>query len=252
MLGIIFRSMLITSIKDKITLFYAILFPILLLIGLGLYFDTPAYHETLLLGTLALSTLFWGVSGIAFQVHQQRNRGVYKLLRLAPFPTLSFILTMTLARTVLGIGINGIVYIAGVLFLKQQISILGTVSIFVLLTIGTLCFSCIGFFVANIAKNEGQINMISNLLFIPMLFGSEVFYSLDRAPEWVKVIGQCFPMDYLISGLQSALGNELNGHASGIVLLFTCAWAFLAVLTFRWDEHSTLLTSSPLKQDLRS
>jgi hypothetical protein len=55
-------------------------------------------------------------------------------------------------------------------------------------------------------------------------------------------------MGYLISGLQSALNNELNWLVIGTVLLFTCAWAFLAVLPFRWDEHSTLLTSSPRRQ----
>lgn len=244
MLGTIFRFMLITSLKDKITLFYSVLFPILLLIGLDFYFNSPAYHQTLLLGTLALSTLFWGVSGIAFQVHQQRSRGVYKLIRVTPLPTFAFILTMTLARTLLGLAINGIVFLAGVVFLKQSITFSSVLGVFSILALGTMCFSCIGFFVANLAKNEGQINIISNLLFLPMIFGSEVFYSLENAPHWVKVTGQLFPMEPFIKGLHSALGSQSLFLPIGLIVVFTCVWFVLAVITFLWNEQTLFQNTS--------
>ncbi|GAA0351907.1 ABC transporter permease [Bacillus horti] len=242
MLGTIFRSMLVTSIKDKITLFYSLLLPVLLIIGLGLYMDV-AYHQTLLFGTLAISTLFWGLSGIAFQVHQQRSQGVYKLIRLTPFPTFAFILIVAGSRTVLGILINITVYVFGALFLKQAFSLSGIVGLLLVLAIGTLCFSCLGFFISNVSKNEGQISMFSNLLFIPIIFASEVFYSLQGAPQWIYVIGQLFPMNSFMQSLyQSQYGLGMLAPL-GLLMIFTCIWAVLALLTFRWDDRTYLFIS---------
>ena len=39
MILIIFKSMLATSLRDRVTLFYSLAFPIFLMIGLGYYFD---------------------------------------------------------------------------------------------------------------------------------------------------------------------------------------------------------------------
>lgn len=95
----IFKTMLLSSLRDKITLFYSAVLPIALLMGLGFYFNTEEYIPRLLIGVISLSSLFWGISGIAFQVHGQRNRGVYRLIKLTPYSILHFILIVTTART---------------------------------------------------------------------------------------------------------------------------------------------------------
>ncbi|WP_010272842.1 hypothetical protein [Paenibacillus senegalensis] len=41
----IFAAMLSSALKDKITLFYSLIFPLVLFIGLGIYLDTPEYQE---------------------------------------------------------------------------------------------------------------------------------------------------------------------------------------------------------------
>ncbi|MCM3039883.1 ABC transporter permease [Paenibacillus motobuensis] len=242
MFMIIFRSMIVTSLRDRISLFYSILFPAALLFGLGLYFDSPEYRFNLLTGTVLLSTLFWSVQGTAFQVHQQRNRGVYKLLKVTPLSNLSFVLNVTLARTVLGLIINGIILAIGMIayaisFPMANLAVLGFI-----LAIGTLCFTAMGFFVSNLAQNEAQINMFSNLIYIPMLFGSETFYSLQHAPQWIKTAGNLFPLTYLVEGVRISytdIGEVLP--YIGIVAAFTVALIFLAALTFRFDADQTLL-----------
>ncbi|GIP31590.1 ABC transporter permease [Paenibacillus sp. J2TS4] len=139
----VFRSMITTALRDRISLFYSILFPIALLIGLGIYFNSPEYRFTLLTGTVLLSTLFWSVQGTAFQVHQQRGRGVYKLLKVTPFPTLSFVLTLTLARTVLGLTISGLVLAVGMIIYGIPISGARLLILLFILALGTLGAFCI-------------------------------------------------------------------------------------------------------------
>ncbi|MBU5443721.1 ABC transporter permease [Paenibacillus sp. MSJ-34] len=241
MISTVIRAMFVSSLKDKISLFYAVLFPLALLIGLGLYFDTPEYRFRLLTGVVVLSSLFWSVQGIAFQVHWQRNRGVYKLLKLTPFPTVSFILTMVLVRTALGVAINGIVMLAGMIGFGIAMPLGGIVPFLLILTLGMLCFTAMGFLLSNLARNEAQINMISNLIYIPMLFGTETFYSLQHAPQWIATAGNLFPLTYMVQGLRASFAGW-NGTAFYmlIVAAFTVGLLALAALTFRWDAEQSI------------
>lgn len=235
----VFRLMLVASLKDKITLFYALLFPILLMAGLGCYFDSPAYRERLLIGVLALSVLFWAVQGAAFQVYGQRSRGVYKLLRLTPFPTVSFVLALTLARTLLGLCINGIILLVCAPLFGIPIPLSGVLPLLAMLTAGLLCFTCLGFLVVNFARHEGQINMLSNVLQIPMVFGSEAFYSLSAAPQWLVAAGRCTPFPYFVEGLRAAAKTDLAAWGVSLLIVsgFALAILLLASLTFRWDPE---------------
>ncbi|WP_051235866.1 ABC transporter permease [Paenibacillus pinihumi] len=239
----IFAAMLGLTLKDKITLFYSLIFPLALLIGLGMYFDTPEYQEKLIAGVTALGALFWGVQGIAFQVYQQRSRGVYKLLMMTPFSILSFILTVTLARTVVGLAINGIILATGLLLFGLTYSIVNLLLFTGLLLLGTLCFTALGFVIANLASNEGQINSLSNLLQIPMIFGSSAFYSLEQAPAWIKLTGEFFPFAHMINGQTAALTGQLTEVLvpMSLLFLFTVLFVVLAAVTFRWDSRTSFL-----------
>lgn len=242
----VFKTMLSTSLRDRISLFYATLFPVALLIGLGLYFDSPEYRTVLMTGVMALGSLFWALQGIAFQVMQQRNKGVYKLLQLAPYPVLSFILTMTLARTLLGLLMNMLLLLTGFIVFGIKTSLLGLLLLVVVLAVGTLCFTCIGFFISNIARNEAQINMYSNLLYLPMVFASEAFYSLNGAPDWIATIGRCFPFSYFVEGLRLALNSDGTGILMPLLILiaFSAGAILLSTLTFRCDAEQAVVSKS--------
>jgi len=239
----ILRSMMMTSLRDRISLFYATLFPLGLFAGLGLSIDTPGYAPRLMVGVMALGTLFWSMAGQSFQVLQQRNKGVYKLLRVAPLKPLPFIWWMILARTILGVAMSGLLVLAGVLLFDIRVAVSGLANGLPLLVAGSLCFTALGFFVANLAKNEARVNMISNLLYVPMVLGSEAFYSLDRVPSWLAAAGRAFPFHYLVDGLQRTMisGGPLPVTALLMLALFTAAGLALAAATFRWDEHQPVL-----------
>lgn len=235
----IVRTMLVSSLKDRISLFYSLVFPIVLFVGLGLYMDSPAYRERLLIGTIALGTLFWGMQGISFQVLQQRSKGVYKLLRLTPTPTFGFIIGMTMARSIIGIALNVCIALTGSVSFGISFSLSAWMLMLPIIVIGTLCFTCLGFLVANIVNNEGQINALSNLLQIPMIFGSAAFYSLEAAPAWLAVAGRCFPFAYFVEGMHAAASGQSGDAWLNILILtaFTATTLALAVLTFRWDTE---------------
>ena len=234
---VVFKMMLAASLKDKITLFYSLLLPLGLLAGLGLYFDDPAYAPRLLTGVIVLSSMFWGVSGIAFQVHWQRSRGVFKLLKLTPYPMIGFIAQMTAARSFLGILINLFVLAVGMLLFRIELSAGEFFFTVCFMVAGALCFGSLGYLISNFAGNEGQINLISNLLFIPMVFGSEAFYSLDHAPDWVVKMGETLPLVHFVQGMHIAQGLSAEPIVLPllILVLYTMLLMIAAALTFKYD-----------------
>jgi ABC-2 type transport system permease protein len=249
MLHVIFRSMIVTSLRDKISVGYALLFPIALMIGLRLFFDQGSMPVRILTGVTAISTIFWGMQGIAFQVHFQRNKGVYKLLKITPMPILSFVFIMTLARTVIGVVLNMIVWFVGVLVLNIDISMMSIFTTLLLVVIGTLCFTSIGFLIANFANNEAQINMFSNMLQLPMIFMSETFYTLNSAPDWVQIVGKLLPFEYYVKGLSGSVTGDEGTLLLGLIvpLAYMIGALLLSVPTFKWEEKQSSFKSNPKK-----
>lgn len=239
MFKVIFKSMLATSIRDKITLFYSLAFPLVLMIGLGYYFNKDYQQLQIVTGVTAISTIFWGMQGIAFQVHVQRNKGVYKLLKLTPMSLFSFISIMILARTFIGVIINMVVWLVGILLFSIDVTLGTFLNTFLLLIIGTLCFTSIGFVISNLARNEAQINMFSNLIQIPMIFMSEAFYSLKNAPDWVVFIGKILPFEHYVKALRGFILGEDNILLAGygMSLIYLVIALILSIITFRWDSN---------------
>lgn len=236
----IFRTMLTGILRDAHTLFWTILFPVAMLIGLGLYLDNPGYSERLLAGVLTMNVLFGAAMVTAFQVMAQRNRGVYKLLRATPFPTAKFILAMTGSRTVLTLIVSACILAVGVLLLGVGLSLPSLLMIALTLLVGSACFTAIGFIAANLSRDESNVNMISNLISFPMLFTSQAFYSLQNAPDWVQFLGRIQPFHYFVEAMGVAVspGRPADYWTPLAILAgFAVLCLIVAAVTFRWDTE---------------
>lgn len=237
----IFKTMLTGIVRDVHTLFWTILFPVAMLVGLGLYLDDPSYSERLLAGVLTMNVLFGSAMVTAFQVMAQRNRGVYKLLRATPFSTAAFITAMTGSRAVLSLIVSTCIITVGVVLFGISLSLQSLALIALTLLIGTVCFTAIGFIAANLSRDESNVNMISNLMSFPMLFTSEAFYSLQNAPDWVQFMGSIQPFYYFVKGMGFAVspGNDAGEFWIALAILagFAALCLVVAAATFRWDSE---------------
>ncbi len=80
-----------------------------------------------------------------------------------------------------------------------------------------------------------------------MMFGSETFYSLNAAPEWVRTLSHLLPLSYLFDSVRAALAGDATGMVLPSLILFgfTILALILAVGTFRWDADLTLARRIP-------
>ncbi|KOR76121.1 ABC transporter permease [Paenibacillus solani] len=238
---IVMTTMLRSMLRDIHTLVWNILFPMAMLIGLGLYFNDAAYSYRLLGGVLTTNILFGATMVTAFNVMAHRNRGIYKLLRATPFRTVSFIAAMTGARTVLALLVSACVILMSLFLLGVKLSLTGLGLMMLVLLIGTVCFTALGFLAANLSRDENNVNMISNLMSFPLLLTSEAFYSLEHAPNWIVTLGHLQPFHYLVDAMAIAMHPQSNVSSIWMPLLILAGFTILilgaAAWTFRWDAE---------------
>ncbi|MEK4229345.1 ABC transporter permease [Solibacillus sp. FSL H8-0538] len=229
----IFTLMLKHTLSDKISLFYAILFPLGMMAGISYFVDSQDYLPFLLTGIISMSILFWSMQGLAFQIYRQKSKGVYQLLKITPMKLTEFIAIMMIVRTLVAFVINILLLVGGFYFFNINFTAMSVIQCAGIILASSLCFSAIGFFISNVAKNEGQINAFSNILFLPMIFCTEAFYSLQSVPNWINAIGKCLPFHYVITSFRAAIGVQDGSVliAITIILGFTILFFILTLFT---------------------
>src|SRR5215831_17450989 len=146
-----FRTLLCGAFRDRVSLVWAIAFPLVLLLALGFVFPEASYRRQLLGSMLALSVMFFSLYGIAFESLAQRNQGVYKLLRATPYRTLAFVVNLALARGLVALLSSALVGLVGALVFQIAIGVSTVLLLAPVLVLATLCFTCIGLVVGNLS-----------------------------------------------------------------------------------------------------
>lgn len=233
------RILLVGTMRDRISLIYALAFPLAVLIGLGIAFPNPGYRQQLLGSLVAVSGMFFALNGTGFQVLSHRSHGVYKLLRITPFSTAKFIASLGVARWLVALVCATVVYAVGALALGLQPALVEVLSTILIAAISIALFTLLGFISGNLSNKEEQVNSVASLLSLPMLFLSESFYSLAKAPGWIKALSRLSPFTYVTNGNHAATSGQLPQLVTAAMVLtaFVALALLIATATFRWDTR---------------
>lgn len=232
------------ALRDRISLFWAVVAPLVALFGLGAAFPDPDYRRSLVLGLLAFGAMGFALSGTGFEVMRQRTRGVYKLLRATPFRVPAFVAAVTGARSVVTLASVLVVATVGWAVYGFDWNWQSAVLAVPVLAAGTACFMVMGFLLGNLGETESQVAMYNNLFLLPQMFASEMFYSLAGAPQWVQRISRFMPASYFVDALRAAAAGDGGEVLTGLAVLLgmTALFLVIAVLTFRWDAGEARVT----------
>jgi len=106
---------------------------------------------------------------------------------------------------------------------------------------GVVCLAALGVAWSHVVPNYDSAAAYNNIVFLPVIFISGVFYDVDNAPQFLRDIAQVLPLVHIIDGLSGALvsGRSLADNASGlcVVAIWTLIGLFFAVRGFRWDAR---------------
>jgi ABC-2 type transport system permease protein len=195
------------------------------------------YIDFLVPGIVGMTIMQLGLFGVAFGFVQLKRTGALRRLFATPTSPAYFLSAQVLSRLIIGIVQVAILFGVGIWFGLQMFG--DYLSLLVIVLIGSAIFLAVGFAIAGWAKNEDQAAPLANLVSLPMMFLSGVFFPRDAMPDFLAAITQFMPLTYVNEALRAivndgagllSLGPQMLGMGVWVVITFV-----LAVLMFRWE-----------------
>jgi ABC-2 type transport system permease protein len=161
-------------------------------------------------GVLALILQHIAVTLGSLSLVRERILGAMELFRVAPVTLNQVLMGKYLGYTIF-IGIITAALVALLVFTPLAIPFLGSISLFVALTLlFTLASLGIGFLVSAWASSDSQAVQLSMLVLLMSIFFSGFFLPLENFSPEIRGVGYALPLTHAIQGYQSIM---LRGSA---------------------------------------
>jgi ABC-2 type transport system permease protein len=106
---------------------------------------------------------------------------------------------------------------------------------------GVGCLAALGVAYSHVIPNFDAAPAFTNIVFLPVIFISGVFYDASDAPQALHDIARVLPLTHIIDGLSAALvnGKSLGDTGGGlaVVALWGVFGLVFAVRGFSWDQR---------------
>ena len=198
------------------------------------------YVDWVLPGILGMNMMFSCLFGVGYVIVRYRKNSVLKRLKATPLSSFEFISAQLLSRLFIVMFMSIVVYGGCNVFF--DFFMLGSYfDLFVIGALGAFCLISLGLLVASRSKSEELIGGLLNLTSWPMMMLSGVWFSLEGAPEGLKILANFMPLTHLVAGAravitQGATLSDISFHVN-VLLLMSCAFLFLGAYLFSWNTE---------------
>jgi ABC-2 type transport system permease protein len=186
---------------------------------------------------LAMALMQLGVFA-AIPLVQQREKGILKRIGATPLARWKLVGSNVLLR--LGVAVVDALLITGIGLALFNVQILGSVlAVAGIVLLGAGAFLAIGFLMASFLKTEEQATGVVQVVQMPMMFLSGIFFSFEFMPNWLQSVGRLLPLTYLADALRQIMVNGTPVAPIGLDLAILAGWMVVcfavAARTFRWE-----------------
>ncbi|GAA0505061.1 hypothetical protein Ade02nite_71180 [Paractinoplanes deccanensis] len=226
--------------RDPLAVFFAVIFPALLLVLFPAVFGDARVHglamaQYLFAGMVAYTTAVSAYVDLPEALVAARSAGVLKRLGGTPLPlgwylggrVSAALLTTLLAATVLAV--------AGVGFLGVRIPLAHLPALLLTIVAGSVCFASLGLAVAALLRSARSLVAITLGTLLPLCFASEIFVVGDQPlPAPLTTVAGVFPLRHLLQALLTATNPDGGGAGFAWThLAVVAAWTLTGLLVIR-------------------
>src|SRR3954470_13010032 len=123
-------------------------------------------------------------------------------------------------------------------------------SLFVFICVGAAAFRSLGLIIASVVNSMQESNIVTQILYMPMLFLSGATIPLSMMPNWLQILTQFIPATYLVTGISAILqrGESVaqNYKAVAALLITLVVAVFIATKLFRWEKEERIKPAAKL------
>jgi ABC-type multidrug transport system permease subunit len=206
--------------------------------------DVPrwGYVHYLFPGLIVLVIVAGGLLGMGYSMVRYRSNQFLKKLATTPLGRATFVAAQIGSRTALVSGQLVLLVAAAKLAFDLPLTVAGALWLAALSVLGLVTFMGAGFLIACAIRNEANLLDLINVLMMPIVFFSEVFFSVDVLPAPLAAVARALPSTQLVRLTRAVL---LYGQTDPAALVHGLAilglWAVgtyaLAVQAFRWYDR---------------
>jgi ABC-2 type transport system permease protein len=195
------------------------------------------YVDFLLPGIMGMNLMSGGLWGVGFSLVDMRIKKLLKRLLATPMRRADFLAAqMTMRLAFVAVEIPFLLWMGHLLL---GVPIRGSWgAIFLAGCIGSLTFGGIGLLLASRATRVETIMGLVNLVSMPMILCSGVFFAAERFPDLIQPVIRVLPLTALIDAMRAIVleGASLASQAGRLALVG--AWGTVGFLVglrfFRW------------------
>lgn len=196
------------------------------------------YIDFLTPGIIALAIMQMGLFGVAFSFVQLKRMGVLRRMFATPVRPASFLFSYVVTHLV--VSLLQTVVLVGVATLVFDVQVVGNViSLLAVALLGGAVFITLGFAVSGWAKNEEVAAPLANVVSLPMMFLSGIFFPREVMPEFLQAVTDYLPLTYMADAMRSISVDGAVLWSQWLNLTGLAVWLIASFLTamflFRWE-----------------
>jgi imidazolonepropionase-like amidohydrolase/ABC-type multidrug transport system permease subunit len=245
------RMTLRLTMREKSVLFFNYVFPLIFFFVFSIAFQAERggminmiFAMILVIGVLG-NGLFGG--GIRMVIEREANiLRRFKVAPISPAPILIASLAVGLVSYLPSVLLTFLIskYYYGMATPEHWLSL----TAFVIIAI--VAFRSIGLIIASVANSMGESQILTQLLYFPMMFLSGATFPTAAFPDWLRTVTQFIPATHINTGVQGILiRNESfadNVGAAAALVITTAVAIFICMKLFRWEKEEKLKNSAKL------
>lgn len=241
------KAIFLMNIRNQLTLFWNLAFPILLLViyyfafGQGQVGDTN-YITWVVPGVVVFNILSFGLLGSGTMMVHMREKGILQRLQATPVPALSLVSSYLLVNVLICLLQSTLIVSFAALVFGMPLTWTGVLRAFPMVIIGIVTFVAIGQVISGAAPTTGAAVIVGQVLNFSQMFITDMVMPVQTMPMWLQKAVPYLPAYAVVQLVRTPLLEGQFGPKLSFNLLITTAYIVLATLAaarlFRWAPRA--------------
>ncbi len=189
-------------------------------------------------GMLGFTLLSLGIFGPVNVFPRLKARGVLRRYETTTLKVWQYFIGNVLSNALVGMMAVALMFLAALLIF--DLNMRGNyLNLLVVVTLGVTMLFGIGLSIGGWAKNENQAAPLSQLVVLPMMFLSGVFFPTFLMPQFLQGITKYIPLTPVIESIRRVVTENASlldlGPQLGIVAIWLVIVYLIAFKVFRWE-----------------
>ena len=243
-------SLKITA-RDKMVIFFNYAFPLIFFFIFASLFraEQGGVSAQVVTMVIVIGILGNGFFGAGIRAVVDREANILRRFKVAPISAAP-ILVSSLVTGLLSYLPSAFLVIALAHFQYGMAWPARPLSLLLYVSLGTLALRAIGMMIAAIVNSMQESQIVTQLLYFPMLFLSGATIPVSALPTWVQTVTDFIPAKHVYNGTLSLMtgnGTLADNWQGGAALAAAIVLAtFLGIKLFRWDKDDKIALSGKL------